>query len=336
MRDIAAIVDSLGGMAQKQQLVARGARDLDLTGAVKRGEVIRARQGWYTTLPPDDPRVRAVRVGGRLTGISAIRAAGGWVLGDHPLHVSVHDNAARLRSVRNRHVRFDVTAPHGVVLHWDATDVRERGDATSVGLMDALHRVVLDEPLETAVAAIDWALRTGRIEQFDLEMLILGLPAEFASLSHWVDEHCDSLPESLTRTRLRAVGHELRSQIPLTSGERIDLLVDETVGIEVDGKENHLTTFERDHRKGAVIVTNGYHGVRATARMVFDEWDLVEAMVEAALAMHTPRGNSGVYALARPAVPGNMRRRRRERRGSPEFPNADGEGGNRRRRGWLL
>ena len=320
MRDIAAIVDSLGGMAQKQQLVARGARDLDLTVAVKRGDVTRARQGWYTTLPPEDLRVRAVRVGGRLTGISAIAAAGGWVLGRHPLHVSVHENAARLRSVRNRHVRFDVTAPHGVVLHWDGPDVRERGDATSVGLMDALHRVVLDEPLETAVAAIDWALRTGRIEQFDLELIVLGLPADFAALAHWVDEHCDSLPESLSRTRLAATGHGVRSQIPLTSGERIDLLVDEIVGIEVNGKEHHLTTFERDHRKGAVIVTDGYHGLRATARMVFDDWDLVAAMVEAALAMHFPRGNSGDGPRTRPKIPGSTRQRRRARRRSPEFP----------------
>jgi len=108
-----------------------------------------------------------------------------------------------------------------------------------------------------------------------------------------------------------ATGHEVRSQIPLTSGERIDLLVDETVGIEVNGKENHLTTFERDHRKGAVIVTNGYHGLRATARMVFDDWELVEAMVEAALAMHIPFGNSGGGGRLRRRIPGSMRRRRR-------------------------
>ena len=105
MPDIAALVASLGGMAQKQQLVARGARDLDLTGAVRRGEVERARQGWYTTLPRDDPAVRAVRVGGRLTGMSAVIALGGWSLGRHPLHVSLRDNAARLRTPWNRHVK---------------------------------------------------------------------------------------------------------------------------------------------------------------------------------------------------------------------------------------
>jgi len=328
MRDIAAIVDSLGGMAQKQQLVARGARDLDLTVAVKRGDVIRARQGWYTTLPPNDSRVRAVRVGGRLTGISAIQAADGWVLGDHPLHVSVHDNAARLRSVRNRHVRFDVTAPHGVVLHWDARDVRERGDATSVGLMDALHRVVLDESLETAIAAIDWALRTGRIERFDLELLIVGLPAEFAGLSRWADELSDSLPESLSRTRLNLAGHELRSQIPLSTGERIDLVVDDIVALEVNGEEFHVRRFEEDHRKGATTTVEGFHTLRASARMVFTDWDLVLAQVDAALAMHQHVGNSGVGSRSRPKIPGMLRRRRRERRRSPEFPL--GRGGNRR------
>ncbi|MBK4346616.1 hypothetical protein [Lacisediminihabitans changchengi] len=333
MRDIAAIVDSLGGMAQKQQLVARGARDLDLTAAVKRGDVIRARQGWYTTLPTTDLRVRAVRVGGRLTGISAILAAGGWVLGDHQLHVSVHDNAARLRSVRDRHVRFDVTAPHGVVLHWDSRDIRDRGDATSVGLMDALHRVVLDEDLETAVAAIDWALRTGRIEQFDLELLVLGLPADFEGLSRWADDRCDSLPESLSRTRLRSGGHRLRSQVPLTTGERIDLVVDDTVALEINGEEFHAPRFEQDHHKGAVTTIEGFHSLRASARMVFTDWQLVEAQIDAALAMRSPQGNSGVASPARVNIPGSRRRRRRERRRSPEFPM--GVGGNTRRGGAL-
>jgi len=77
MTDIARIVHQLGGIAQKQQLVARGARDLDLTRAFRSGAVDRARQGWYTTLPSEDLRVRAVRVGGRLTGLSAVHALGG-------------------------------------------------------------------------------------------------------------------------------------------------------------------------------------------------------------------------------------------------------------------
>src|SRR5258707_14354661 len=80
------IVNSLGGMAQKQQLVRRGAHDRDLTAAVRSRDVVRVRNGWYSTMDETSPELRAVRVGGRLTGISAIAAPGGWVLGEHRLH----------------------------------------------------------------------------------------------------------------------------------------------------------------------------------------------------------------------------------------------------------
>lgn len=331
MPDIAAIVHSLGGLAQKQQLVARGARDLDLTRAVRDGSVSRASQGWYTTLPETDLRVRAVRVGGRLTGISAIIQAGGWVLGSHPLHVSVRDNAARLRSQHNRRIRFNTNARGGVVLHWDAAELSERGTVASVGLSDALLRVVLDESLETAVAALDWALRTGALDSFDFEALLLRLPPDYRHIRYWVDDVCDSLPESLSRTRLRSCGHTVVSQVQIRSGEEIDLLVDDCVGVDVDGEEFHLTRFERDRHKDANITIEKFYSFRPSARMVFHEWDTVLLAIETAISMHiraAANGNSGLGASRPPKIPGEALRRRRQSRRSPEFPRANG-----RRRG---
>jgi hypothetical protein len=327
MLDIAKIVHSLGGLAHKRQLVARGARDVDLTRAVRDGVVSRARQGWYTTLSKTDARVRAVRVGGRLTGISAIVQAGGWILGDHPLHVSVPDNAARLRSQRNRRVRFDMSARAGVVLHWDGIGVVERGTAASVGLSDALYRVVLDEDLETAVAALDWALRTGALDLVDLESLILRLPGDHRFIRAWVDEHCDSLPESLTRTRLRLRGHAVTSQVRLGDLERIDLVVDDCVGIETDGEEFHLTRFERDRRKDLNITIENLYALRPSARMIFSEWDLVLLAIETAISMHVRApaiGNSGHGHSDAARVLENRLRRGRRSEQSPEFPKAEG------------
>ncbi|MEO7123262.1 MAG: hypothetical protein ABI400_09165 [Lacisediminihabitans sp.] len=322
MSDVATIVDSLGGLAQKQQLVERGARDLDLTRAVRNGSVSRARQGWYTTLPEVDARVRAVRVGGRLTGISAIIQLGGWVLGSHPLHVSVPDNAARLRSQHNRHARFDPAAPGGVVLHWDSSELSERGTAASVGLSDALFRVVLDESLETAVAALDWALRTGALDLVDFYKLIQRLPEDYRCIRFWVDLDCDSLPESVSRTRLRLRGHFVTSQIPLGEVERIDLLVDYCAAIETDGEEFHLTRFEADRRKDVSILLEGFSVIRPSARMVFYDWDRVLRAVETAISMHIrspASGNSGFASTAPLKVPGSRLRRRRRLAHSPEF-----------------
>lgn len=325
MPDIASLVSSLGGIAQKQQLVRRGARDLDLTVAVRDGSVIRARQGWYTTLPAMDPRVRAVRVGGRLTGISAVQQAGGWVLDRHPLQVSVHDNAARLRSQFNRRVRFDASVDVEAQLSWDDSGVAQRGTTWAVDIRDALHRVVLDESFEDAIAALDWALHTFAIDRMDFEAILLGLPAEFGRLRYWVDENCESLPESLSRTRLRLRGHHVESQRPLGNFQKIDLFVDDCVGIETDGEQYHLHAFESDRLKDLDITITRLHALRPSARAVFHDWDRVLLAVETAVSthIHAPRaafGNSGKWIPKPVRIPGNKRRRRRMLRQSPEFP----------------
>ena len=323
MHDIAAIVDSLGGITQKKQLVARGARDLDLTRAVRDGAVTRARQGWYTTLPESDRRVRAIRVGGRLTGISAVIQAGGWVLGEHPLHVAVPANAARLRSQENRRVRFDTSKPGGVVLHWDAIEVGERGPVSSVGLSDALYRVVLNESLETAVAALDWALRTQALDQIDFEQLLLRLPQDCRPIGNWVDGACDSLPESLVRTRLRLRGHVVVSQVTRGDAKHIDLVVDDCVAVEADGEEHHAHRFDHDRRKDIHITIERLHVIRPTALMIFYEWDLVLLAIETAISERHPDraiGNSGYDPSRRLNNPGFLPRPQKRRRPSPEFP----------------
>ena len=292
MADVRELVDELGGLAQKQQLVARGARDCDLTRAVRRGEVVRARQGWYSTAAEPEPRLRAVRVGGRLTGVSAIADWGGWVLGDHPLHVSVVQNAARLRSPRNR--RRPLNDHSGVQVHWDPAEVNYQGTNSHVSVFDALKRTILDENLETAVAAVDWALHTGLIDGFDFERLILALPLGKRTIRTWTDGRCESLPESLARTRLRLHGHRVETQIPI-GPKRIDLLVNGIVGLEVDGREFHAHTFEEDHLKAIEITIAGFHAMSVSAKMVFTQWELFLQGLDSALASHSQSGfgNSG-------------------------------------------
>ena len=298
MVDVRALVEEFGGLAQKRQLVDRGAADYDLTRAVKRGDVIRARQGWYTTLEELEPRVRAVRVGGRLTGISAIRDWGGWVLGDHPLHVSVPRNAARLRSQWNR--REPLGAHPGVQLHWDPPVVGESGSDWSVSVTEALRRVIIDENHETAIAALDWALHAGRIDSFDFEKLIIDLPAHKRRIRSWVAAECESLPESLARTRLRLAGHRVDIQVPL-GNKRIDVVIDGTVGLEINGKQFHSHTFEEDHVKSAEMTIAGFYAMSVSAHMVFSKWNLVTRALDAALVPRPPSrcnapcilGNSG-------------------------------------------
>lgn len=303
MADIAALVQGFGGVAHKQQLVRHGARDRELTRAVRAGEVYRIRQGWYTTRADDDPGVRAIRVGGRLTGISAIVAAGGWVLGKYPLHVAVPRNASRLRHPGDRTRRLYLQSQN-VVVHWVETDPSDRGSTTSVSLRDALARVVLDEELEVSVAALDWALRSGEIDATDFETLLQMLPQYKRTIRLWVAPECDSLPESLTRTRLRLCGHQVTPQVPTGSRQRIDMVVDDCVAIETDGEEFHLTRFNEDRRKDITITIDGYHVLRPSARIVFYEWPRFYRAVKAALEARKSAGNrDGVRSGPRSSAP---------------------------------
>jgi len=294
MSIIAKWVSDLGGFAQKRQLVRLGATDASLTAAVRSGAVLRARNGWYATVDQRAPEFMAVRIGGRLTGLSAVRAAGGWVLERNgPLHVSVPRNAARLRSPRNRRVALTARYKHGVIVHWDDADIRDAGSATAVGLQDALLRVIADEDIETAVAALDWALHTARIELSDLDRILARLPTRYQYLRNWVDPACESLPESLSRTRLRLLGHHVASQAELSTAERVDLVIDGTVGLETDGEEFHWDRFLADRLKDIQILREGLIPIRLPAKVVFYNWPLAVAAIRAALPLRANFGNSG-------------------------------------------
>jgi very-short-patch-repair endonuclease len=326
MTDVAALVVGLAGMARKQQLVARGATDYDLTVAVRTGAVRRARNGWYSTLPEESPAFRAVRVGGRLTGMYALVALGAWAYPTFPLHVSLPRNAARQRSQWSRRVAITRLARRGVVLHWDEDDVVSRGTATSVSVMDALYRAILDEPLEVAVAALDWAFTSNRMDLVDFERLMLRLPAWARAIRFFVDWKCDSLPESVSRTRLLLRGLRVRSQVRVGEFEEIDLVIEECIGLEVDGHEYHRDRFELDRRKDLKITLERLHALRFSYQMIFTMWPTVLAAIEIVLeerGVPLPSGNSGIspgQSPSAPKKPGIPTLPQRPRTRFPEFP----------------
>ncbi len=297
MESVREMVHRLGGLAQKQQLVSLGAHDGMLTAAVRSGAVIRARQGWYSTLAEQDAALRAARVGGRLTGMSALIARGAWTWKAHPLHVSVPQRASRLRQQWDRFRRLNPTAAQDVVIHWDGDAVVAGGDLTSVTLAEALRSVVLDEPFELAVAAFDWAFKSGSIDEMAFESILLTLPDDARMIAHWVDRQCDSILESVARSWLQIAGFRVISQVRVGDLERIDLVVEDEVAIELGGK-THDGRRESDWRKNLKITAEGRHPILATYSMVRSEFDSVLDAVESALRQRHPEhflvGNSGI------------------------------------------
>jgi very-short-patch-repair endonuclease len=327
MTTIAGLVDHFGnGLLHKRQLVRHGARDHHLTAAVRNGEVRRPRRGWYTTWHPDDPRFVAVRVGGRLSGMSALVLMGAWAVSRHPpITVSVPANAARLRWRRRARIV------------WDGADVTGRGSTWAVDPRDALREAVTEVPFEEAVALLDWAMHSRLLDENDLAHLVQGLPADVRPIVEWADPRCESFLESIARTRLRAAGHTTVSQHPLPGDRRVDFVVDGVVGLEVDGREHHESTFESDRRKDLQIVVDGSIPLRISYSMVMDEWAAVESAIRTAVSMHrrgapVPFGNSGFPRRPRAGDRRAWRLPRAGRHARPELPEGWPRGRAERRR----
>ncbi|MFN4000940.1 hypothetical protein [Microcella sp.] len=332
--DAAHLVARHGGALDRRRLHELGATDHDLRRALRAGSLNRPRRGWYSSWGERDPRFRAMRVGGRLTGISAIAALGCWVLGRRPLHVAVPVNAARLRSQWRRDIRRADTHDDGAVVHWVAL-AHDRGSTTGiVDLPEAVELVCRTETAEQAIAVLDWVRRTGQLDRIELA----ALRERLGPLRWLVDasvDNCDSLPESFARTRLRAAGVQVSTQVGFTDGlEHIDLVLEGAVAVEVDGDEHHRERFEVDRARDLAITRVGLHAVRPSARQVFTRWPAVQAALVRALrerGILVDLHNSGVAQVGRPATrresappglqPGTTPELwRRARRGAPGIP----------------
>ena len=320
--DAAHLVARHGGALDRRRLHELGATDHDLRRALKARTLNRPRRGWYSTWPERDPRFRAMRVGGRLTGISAIAALGGWVLERHPLHVAVPTNAARLRNQWRRDLRRVDARDDGVVVHW-VSPAHDRSYSTgTVGLAEALELVCRTETAEQAISVLDWVRRTGRLDRIELA----DLHERLGPLRWLVDasvDNCDSLPESLARTRLRAAGVQASTQVGFTDGlEKIDLVLEGTVAVEVDGDEHHRDTFEEDRARDLVITRAGLHALRPSARQVYTRWPAVQAAIVRALrerGILVDLHNSGVAQVGRPATRRESAPPGLQARGAPEL-----------------
>lgn len=270
---VEAQITSLGGIASRKNLVARGATSRALTAAVKSGHVRRIRNGWYTTLPASDSQVIAVRLGGVLTGAAALHLQNAWLWNPpRSLDVRLAAGASRPKLV-----------PRNVTLSYGRLPRNRRTVATD---HEALVHAVKHLPFEEAVAVLDWACHTGRLDEVDLHRLCARLPKPLRRIAEWVDRDCESVLESIVRTRLRLLGYEVVSQVPVDTVRSIDLVVEGVLGLELDGRAYHESSFESDREKDLAIVLEGRSAMRVSYGMVRRDWPRVEQGIAAAVAMH--------------------------------------------------
>ncbi|HEY4224218.1 MAG TPA: hypothetical protein VGM70_00210 [Pseudolysinimonas sp.] len=109
-------IDRLGGIVSRRQLLAWGVDPGTIDLAAWYGWfVIRVRKGWYARADESSDVLRAWRVGGRLTCVSALAYHAGEADGA-VLHVEVVNGSCQLRDPDNATKRLGPDAR--VIVHW--------------------------------------------------------------------------------------------------------------------------------------------------------------------------------------------------------------------------
>lgn len=272
-----------GGVAATHELLHDGHTSHSLTRAVRRGEVIRARQGHYCCPELPAAQVRALRVGGMLTGLAAADAYGLWTPDHDELHVAVRADARALRAPDDASRRLG-EEPRGAVARWTGTPAG--GTRSLVDAVTCLLDVAKRHPPLISFAVVESALFHGVVTMAAWRRALDSQPAPVRTHLAVAGTKSESGGESQLRFHLLAMGVESRQQVRFRGVGRVDFLVGDGLIIEADGAEFHTSRkdFEEDRRRDALLAARGYRVLRFSYTQIVSHWPDVEAAIRAAIA----------------------------------------------------
>lgn len=271
---------------RRRDLLPLGFTDASLRAALARGAIFRVRHGWYSIPGVDDGAVSAVRVGGRLTGLSALETYGIRVPRGRPLSVAVPSNANRLRSPADRRARL---RRREASIAW--VDGRGGPSSWRVPLADALLAVLVRETRLVAVACCSAALQKRLITPSALERLFDRAPQRCRQWLPLVSEHDESHGETDFRIRYRETGRECEQQVTIDSIGRFDFRVSAHVYVEIDGGQHDPawtgddgSSWQHDLERDAAMAIRGDRVLHFGYRQLYSAWPTVLAAIDRAVA----------------------------------------------------
>lgn len=270
-----------GGVASLAELRKDGVADYARITALRAGDIYRVRNGWFSlpTAAPD--LVRASRIGGRLSCTSLLKSKELWMMPDDRLHVTVAENAARLRSPDDRRIPWNPHDPN-VVVHWNHFDWAPPRHAATDTIAAAIGQLILCAPRVHALVAIDSALNKNLLSRAELRGVLAHLPARYSNIGDHADSRAQSGLETLARLRLSSRRVRVRIQVPIPGVGRVDTLVGDRVILELDSRAHHLgTNYEKDRSRDLTAVEHGYIVLRVSYHRVLHDWASIERVVMA-------------------------------------------------------
>lgn len=266
-------------------LRTRGMTAWEIEQAVTEGRLWRVVRGWYAEPGTDPELIRAMRLGGRLGCVSAIRCYGGWVPPDAGMHVAMPISASgrRIRQAADG-------AIHDVTFHWRSKGPKQEWSTGLSPLALAIGHAVECQPAHFAVAILDSLLHRRLTTRSALDGVVRGLPTHHRALLRQVDGRSEEGIESIVRFRLAEAGISAEPQVVVPDIGRVDLLLDGWLAIELDGRATHAqqSAFTSDRRRTALLVQRGLDVLHFSYSQVVYDWPLVLDTVRSILG-RSPR-----------------------------------------------
>lgn len=279
----------MGHTATTAALKLRGVAGLTLRRLLAGGTVYRVRRGLYACSHLSDDEQLAVRIGGRLDCVSALRAHGIWtgkVRGYHLRLAPDHGRAsARSTSARRR-----------VVRHWNLPHTAA-ANGVYVSVIDALLSAMDCLEPDDLLAAIESAVFLQKISPDQAHDVASRAPRRLRKALREIDPEfrAQSGYETLMRLRLRRAGHRVEPQAYLPGVGHLDNLVDGVLALETDGRQ-HDSSAAEDRRRDLGTEAWRIRVLRIDPGQIEHDWPgvlgVIEQMIADAHAARSPRGTS--------------------------------------------
>jgi very-short-patch-repair endonuclease len=296
---------------RRRDLLGLGYLDRHIRYELGQRRIFRVRQGWYSVPDAPEAAVLAVRVGGRLTGVSALETYGLRVPRRPQLHVAVPIGACRLRKPLDRFRRLAARDP--VRVHW--VDRREPGGtAWRVSVADALLVVLTGEGREIAVACASAVMHHRLLTPEQLAAVFARAPARVVGWQCLVSDQDESHGETYARLAMRDAGIAFTQQV-WANRHRHDFLIGERTFIEIDGGQHDpewvgegVSTWDADFDRDTTTVITGGTTHRFNYRQLYTD------MPRVLLAIRRLEADDAVLSAYRRRHPYRPRVHRKRRR----------------------
>jgi very-short-patch-repair endonuclease len=254
-----------------------------ITEAVRSAELIRVRRDHYALPGTDQHTLEAVRVGGRLTCVSAARELGIFAFDSRVTHLHVPRSASRLRDPRQRRLPLAAVPRENVTVHWWPLIDSADGTEYCVGVRDALAHIIRCQAPNFALAALDTALHDAKIQMSELPDIFAAVPAKHSGLRFQIDARVDAGQETVLRRLILDAGMRCEIQVWIPGVGRVDMVVEECVVLEADSRAHHKSWPEhiRDRTRDRLLAERQYVSLRVLYQdIMFDPDGVIRAIRE--------------------------------------------------------